>query len=459
MTANKFCSIFMIIFFSLSILITDGQLQAQTKDADDLPTGAVQITVPHSGNYDISVDGDVDWYRLDLTSGTEYVFNVSAAPLDAYIYLYGPGNADGTLTGDEVAFDDETNAPDPEITYTPVSSGYFYLRVAEYGYKKATGGYLLEVSSSSAPSGFVTVTSPNGNEEWELGSVQAVTWDYDISDMVKIDLYNGIVFVDELAITSCTGSYDWTIDTLLTPGTDYKVKITSTVDPLVLDESDLSFTIIEQSDGNNLPTEATVLSVPHTGNYDIYADGDLDWYRIELIADSVYNISVSNSTIDTHMNLFGPGNETGTSTGVEIAADDDTNGWDPEIEYTPVTTGYYYLRVAEFSYKSDKGTGNYTLSVKELDMNPPEIISTSPITDAVDVSASSNITVYFSEKMDGSSINDASFTLFEGTNQIAGAVSYIDSVATFDPDANLVYSTVYTATVTTAVTDRSEEHT
>lgn len=87
------------------------------------------------------------------------------------------------------------------------------------------------------------------------------------------------------------------------------------------------------------------------------------------------------------------------------------------------------------------------------DVTPPTIISTVPANLATIVSVSANVTANFSEAMNATTITAASFTLKQGVNTVAGAVSYAGTTATLNPNADLAFNTFYTATVTVAATD------
>ena len=71
--------------------------------------------------------------------------------------------------------------------------------------------------------------------------------------------------------------------------------------------------------------------------------------------------------------------------------------------------------------------------------------------DATGVAVDTTVSVTFSEAMDASTITASSFTL----DGVSGSVSYDSGsyTATFTPSANLSYSTTYTATLSTAITD------
>ena len=87
------------------------------------------------------------------------------------------------------------------------------------------------------------------------------------------------------------------------------------------------------------------------------------------------------------------------------------------------------------------------------DVTRPTVVLTSPLSNAVNVSLSSNITATFSELMDNSSINNLTFTVKNGLVAVAGAVTYSGLMATFNPTANLVSGTTYRATITTGAKD------
>ena len=89
------------------------------------------------------------------------------------------------------------------------------------------------------------------------------------------------------------------------------------------------------------------------------------------------------------------------------------------------------------------------------DVTPPTVISTDPLNLATGVPLNQQITATFSEAMKDTTINTTTFTLFQGTTPIPGIVGYIagSSTAIFVPSSNLTADTVYTATITTGVSD------
>jgi hypothetical protein len=94
-----------------------------------------------------------------------------------------------------------------------------------------------------------------------------------------------------------------------------------------------------------------------------------------------------------------------------------------------------------------------------VDRTAPTIISTAPPGNATNVSPSGPISVTFSEEMDVASLNAySSFTVTGGGYQVFGTVTYSNKTATFIPYSGLDRNTLYTATISTAVTDLSGNH-
>jgi hypothetical protein len=85
----------------------------------------------------------------------------------------------------------------------------------------------------------------------------------------------------------------------------------------------------------------------------------------------------------------------------------------------------------------------------------PTVISTVPLNQANGVPINQALTATFSLAMNAPTIDTATFTLSgPGATAVTGFVTYVaaGSVATFTPAANLMPSTVYTATITTGAT-------
>lgn len=95
------------------------------------------------------------------------------------------------------------------------------------------------------------------------------------------------------------------------------------------------------------------------------------------------------------------------------------------------------------------GNGNDSIS----DTSTPTLISTVPDGAAVGVAFNAAISATFSEPMADATISNSTFMLRQGATVVPGTVTYSGVTALFTPSANLLASTVYTATISTGVAD------
>ena len=94
---------------------------------------------------------------------------------------------------------------------------------------------------------------------------------------------------------------------------------------------------------------------------------------------------------------------------------------------------------------------NYVWTFKTTTIPAPTVISTDPTSNAINVSLNKVISANFSTLMDPTTINTSSFLVRQGSNTIAGTVSYIGTTASFVPTNPLKSNTLYTVTITSAV--------
>ena len=87
------------------------------------------------------------------------------------------------------------------------------------------------------------------------------------------------------------------------------------------------------------------------------------------------------------------------------------------------------------------------------DTTPPTVTLVNPRNLATDVAINRKIAATFSETMDPLSINQATFTIEQGTTPVKGKTTYAGNTAIFSPARDLETDTVYTATITTGAKD------
>ncbi|MCE1202267.1 MAG: T9SS type A sorting domain-containing protein [Bacteroidia bacterium] len=107
---------------------------------------------------------------------------------------------------------------------------------------------------------FVTVEQPNlSGITWDIGSTRLISWNTNFTQPVKIELVDYSTLsptVSTIVASTPNSTYAWYIDPLLfTPGNQYRVRITSTINPAYSDESDNDFTLVTALPGTSITIE------------------------------------------------------------------------------------------------------------------------------------------------------------------------------------------------------------
>ncbi|MEO5602199.1 MAG: ice-binding family protein [Cyclobacteriaceae bacterium] len=85
----------------------------------------------------------------------------------------------------------------------------------------------------------------------------------------------------------------------------------------------------------------------------------------------------------------------------------------------------------------------------------PLVSSTNPVNKATNIAINTTLSSTFNVAMEASTITSASFTVKQGTTNVAGSATYTGMIASFDPAENLLPNTLYTATISTAAKNTS----
>jgi hypothetical protein len=150
--------------------------------------------------------------------------------------IYREGSALDTVGTDVTTYDDLTGTPG--VTYDYCVSAYN--DCGESGQCCDEGLIATEA---------VTVTAPNGGEDWIVGSTQSITWNSTCMDSVKIEYSTdaGSNWITEAEkVPAGPGSYSWTVPTA--PSEDCLVRICDAADGSPCDQSDGLFTISCEGD-------------------------------------------------------------------------------------------------------------------------------------------------------------------------------------------------------------------
>ncbi len=186
----------------------------------------------------------------------------------------------------------------------------------------------------------ISVVSPNGGETWPAGSMQTIRWTYtsNLNSSVKIELLKGGVVNRTIASSAGkgvggSGSRNWTIPANQTPGTDYRIRVTSTTNGAYTDTSDNDFTIaaptinaVSPNGGETWPAGSMqTIRWSYTGNPGAYV-------KVELLKGGVVNRTIASSA---GKGVGGTGSRNWT-----IPANQ-TPGADYRIRVTSTTNGAY----------------------------------------------------------------------------------------------------------------------
>ncbi len=327
--------------------------------------------------------GDEDWYRVSLTAGHQYRFD-----------LKGAATGQGTLgdpllrllngSGSELALNDDSgNTLDSSITFTASQSGTYFL--SAQGFFFGTGTFLLgaadltgsvEVPGSTATSSVAPVGSPvagtleaAGDQDWYQVSLEA-------GHQYRFDLHGAggqgsledplLRLLDgsgiELALNDDSGgALDSSITFTASQSGTYFLSAqgyASEIGAYVLGVTDLS------GDTDDVPGGTGSASAMAVGGFvsgTINTAGDQDWYQVPLVAGQQYRFDLQGASgqgalEDPLLRLL-------DGSGFELAGNDDSGGTlDSSFTFTAFQSGTYFLSAQGFGSE----TGAFLLSATDL---------------------------------------------------------------------------------------------
>jgi hypothetical protein len=234
-------------------------------------------------------DGIFDWrIPYEESGGTDYKIKITST---AFTTKFDFSDSNFTIVANELTITSPTASNnwkagisysitwvanfDDDVSINLFKSGNFYKLISSstendssFSYNVAfdeVGGsdYQIRIgslinSSVSDTSDFftitanrITITSPNGGENWYKDSTQTITWTDNITGPVKIELYDEedpladpfLLIANSIPSDS---SYNWIVQPEVQPSTEYWVKITMLADEDIFDLSDTSFQFISE---------------------------------------------------------------------------------------------------------------------------------------------------------------------------------------------------------------------
>jgi hypothetical protein len=278
------------------ITSNDGGTDPRPSDVSDSvfsivspPPPTIKVTAPNGGEQlQVGSRFDITW----LSSGTREDVKIE--------YSFNSGDT-WTVIADAA----ENNGKyDWLVPDTPLET--CLVRISE------TDGQPMDISDAvfsivQPVPGEITVTSPNGGENWTAGSLQEIKWtgSGDITNVnIKYSTDNGVTWNAITQATANDGSFDWTIPD--TASDECLVRITSNdggTDPRPSDVSDDVFSIVS-------PLPSFRVTSPNGGeSWEVGSDHAITWNSTGNISDVMIEYSFDNgntwSTIVSSANNSG----------------------------------------------------------------------------------------------------------------------------------------------------------
>jgi hypothetical protein len=128
--------------------------------------------------------------------------------------------------------------------------------------------------------------------------------------------------------------------------------------------------------------------------------------------------------------------------------------FDPDVELENNTTYTIKITTAITDVYANPMVNQFELSFNTSDIiyeEPLQVSSTSPANNEKNVAVNRSIVMTFSQPL--KSISADNFTLKHGATSVSGTLTAWENNAIFNPDSDLSYSTIYTATLTAGIRD------
>ena len=349
-----------------------------TSGIDDHGNSAANATIVTSDSVTGSLEynADEDWFAFTGQAGNEYELSVEMGTMnDSVLYLYGyDGNTNSVQM---IVYNDDYSSIDfsSKIYWNCTTTGTYYLKMMAYE-PDDLGTYTINILGGSAdvtehgdtydratniiPGDSIEGSIETGGDvdyfSFSAQSGQTYTFTTELRSLQDTVMFlydtNGVTLLDENDDVSEQEYHSSFTFQCQTSGT-YYIKVTA-YDETLTGTYVLSLTAIAGDDHGNdylLATEVNQSEV--AGEIEYY--GDTDMFSVSLIGGRAYTISTSLITLpDSVLTLYG---SDGTRV---ITTNNDYNGYESRIIYTPQLSSVFYIAVTA---NSDETRGTYSLLV------------------------------------------------------------------------------------------------
>lgn len=350
----------------------------------DLPTDSVpadastrsSITVGRPLMGSIDFDGDADWHRVTLQTGSIFRITLNSSgdtPLpDPYLRLL---NADGQ----EVAANDDFEGLNSGLDFVPTTTGVYYVEARNL-MESGNGTYTINVTRQALPEDAVSSDTRTRGRLAPGGEVRG-TLDFPRdTDWYRINLEGGETYRFSLESNGEPALGDPLLRLLNAQGEevarddDGGPGLNSALEFIApargvyyleargfMDDAVGGY-VLRARQGDIPGNASTDVSIDAQGDYiegQLNPAGDRDWYRLELGAGDTVRLRLMNAGMqavgDPLMAVY-------DSSGAEIARDDDSGGdLNSYLEFTAPSGGVFFVEARGFS---DEAQGSYALQLQ-----------------------------------------------------------------------------------------------
>lgn len=121
----------------------------------------------------------------------------------------------------------------------------------------------------------------------------------------------------------------------------------------------------------------------------------------------------------------------------------------PSVPLTPNSTYSARIKTGAKDVMGNALQADYVWTFSTGMLIVPMVSNTDPLNNAINITLNKTITATFSVPMNPLTLNSSTFTVKQGTNTVAGVITYSGSTVSFTPTNLLTANTVYTVTITT----------
>ncbi len=213
-----------------------------TKEVTLYDFSDLSFTISKSAGTNIEViqpNGNESW----AVNTTHLISWIDDVPEPVDIVLFRGGDID-TLAQDVIGSTYYWTISDT----TPASTGYRIKVVSTKDanlYDISDAGFSITLSTGT----YEEVLQPNGGETWARGTAHLISWIDDMPEAVNIELLTGGTVYDTLATNVVGSTWVWDISDTTATATNYRIRVSSTIDPTHLKDVSNGYFAISASAG------------------------------------------------------------------------------------------------------------------------------------------------------------------------------------------------------------------